>query len=173
MLDLGDRAIIYVRIHRELRWRGRGNGNHGAGHRGDVGNVDLVRNVDLIRNFSDIGNVDHLRHAGNLGHVGNVWFRLKQHCFIVDADVNLTHDPGRRRSNRNSVGIYRDWQSWGQLGGSCTNTERVAQCGFRRTDCGHTDHTHGYVSAHCFVCNDKHVPVPEHRDLEHYGRLLK
>jgi len=79
----------------------------GAGHRGDVGNVNVVGNV------SDIGNVDNFGTTGNVGIVGNVRLRFKQHCFIVDPNVNVAHNAGRRRANRNSAGIFRDWQSRG------------------------------------------------------------
>src|SRR5882762_11417906 len=54
------------------------------------------------------------RNAEHGGNGGNVRLRLKQYCFIVDSNnVNVTHNAGWRRSNRNSDGIYRDWQSWG------------------------------------------------------------
>src|SRR5467141_4913154 len=107
MLDLGDFAIVNVRIHRELRRRRHGRWIGGACHRGDVGNVDLVGNV------SDIGNVDNLGDAGNLGDVGNVRLRLKQYRLIVDSNVNVAHNIGWQRSNRNSVGFDGDQQSWG------------------------------------------------------------
>ena len=100
MLDGGDTTIIDVRIHHELRWRWNGSRNHIARHLGNVGNVELVRNI------SDIGNVDHIRDAGNLGTVGNVRFRIEQHCFVVDPNVDVAHNAGRRRADGTSVGIY-------------------------------------------------------------------
>jgi hypothetical protein len=42
-----------------------------------------------------------------------VRLRLKQHCCIVVSNVNVAHNVGRPRSNRNPAGILRDWQSWG------------------------------------------------------------
>ncbi len=49
----------------------------------------------------------------HVGNVGNVRLRLKQYRFIVDSNVNVAHNTRWRRSNRTSVGIYRDWQPWG------------------------------------------------------------
>jgi hypothetical protein len=103
MLDRWDCAIGNVRIDLDLRRRRNGNFDVG-----DAGNVNIVRNVDIVGNISDVGNVDNLRDAGNVGIVGNVWFRLEQRCFIVDANVNGTHNAGRRRSDWTSFGIYRD-----------------------------------------------------------------
>jgi hypothetical protein len=34
-----------------------------------------------------------------------VRLRLKQHCCIVEPNVNVTHPAGWQRSNRSSVGI--------------------------------------------------------------------
>jgi hypothetical protein len=42
-----------------------------------------------------------------------VRLRLKQHCCIVVSNVDVAHNVGRTRSNRNPAGILRDWQSWG------------------------------------------------------------
>jgi len=103
MFDRGDCALGNVRIDRDLRRRRDGDGNRDAG---DVGNGNIVRNVDVVGNISDIGNVDNLRNDGNVGIVGNVRFRFEQHCFIVNA--NVAHNSGRRCSNGNSVGIFRD-----------------------------------------------------------------
>jgi hypothetical protein len=102
-----------------------------------------------------------------------VRLRLKQHCFVFDSNIHVAHNAGRKRPNRNSVGIYRNRQPRGQLRGSRANTERIAQCGIRGTDCGRTDHTHGYGAGRCFIYDDKHVRVPEHRAYERYRRLLK
>jgi hypothetical protein len=165
MFDRRDRAIVNVRIHSKLRWRRNGNGNRGTRHRGDVGHDGNIGNVDII------GNVNHVRDAANLGHVGNVRFRLEQHCFIVGA--NGAHNPGRRRSNRNSLGIYRDRQSWGQLRGSRTDDKRAAHCGHGGTA---ANDAHHHLSAHRFICDDKQFPMPNHRaygDAEHSGWLLK
>jgi hypothetical protein len=132
MLDRRGLAIGNVRIDRNLRRRRNDNGNR---DRGNVGNI------------SDIGNFDNLRDDGHFGIVGHVRFRLERHCFIVGANLNDVDNAGRRCSNRNSVGIYRDRQSWGQLRSSGTNDQRIAHCG-----CG-GDSTN---DAHCFVCGGKH-----------------
>jgi hypothetical protein len=112
MLDLGNFAVGNVRIDRDLRRRRNGRRSRDARHRGNVGHHGNIGNVDVVGNVSDIGNVDNLRNAGNDGVVGNVRFRLK-YCFIVDPNVNVAHNAGRRRSNRDSVGFYGDQQSWG------------------------------------------------------------
>ena len=107
MFDRGDVTIGNVRIDRQLRRRRNGSGSRGACHRGNhVGSVNIVANVNC-------GGIDVLGNAGHVGNVGNVRLRLKQHCFIVHADVNGADRAGRWRSNRNSVGFLRDWQSWG------------------------------------------------------------
>jgi hypothetical protein len=162
MLDLGDCALRNVRIDLDLRRRRNDNGNGDADHSSNVGHNCNVRNVDFVRD------------AGNLGIVGNVRFRLKQHRFIVDANVDVAHNPGRRCSNGNSLGLYRDWQSWAQLRSSRTNDDRIAHCGYRGTDSVGTDHADGCVSVRCFVSYDKPFPVPNWRHRRHIdGRLLK
>ena len=158
MFDRGDCALRNVRIDRDLRRRRNDNGNLDGGNARDV---NIVRNVDVVGNISDIGNVDHVRNAGNLGIVGNVRFRLKQHCFIIDANVNVAHCSGRRCSNGNSIGIYRDRQSWGQLRSSRTDNDRIAHGRYRGTDSVGTDHADGYISVRCFVSYDKPFPVPD------------
>jgi hypothetical protein len=170
MLDPWDCAIGNVRIDLDLRRRRNGNGNFDGGN---AGNVNIVRNVDIIRNVSDVGAVDNVRHAGNLGIVGNVWFRLEQRCLIVDANVNVTHNTGRRRSDRTSVGIDRDRQSWGQLPGSGTDAERISLCEYRGAKCVGTKHTRGYIPTRCFIYDDERLPVPNHRTHRNVGRLLK
>jgi hypothetical protein len=104
-----------------------------------------------------------------------VRFRLKQHCFVFDSNIHVADNAGRRRSNRTSVGIFRDRQSWSELRRSGTYTDRIAQCGFGGTDCGRTDHAHDHVSVRRFVSHDKPVPVPwqHRRSVEHDERLLK
>jgi len=109
MFDRGDFAIGNVRIARDLRRRWNGNRNRDARDR----RIDIVRTIDIVGNLGDVGRVDILRNAGNVRVVGNVRLRLKQHCFIVVSNVNVAHPAGRQRSNRSSVGILRDWQSWG------------------------------------------------------------
>jgi hypothetical protein len=104
-----------------------------------------------------------------------VRFRLKQHRFIVDSDINGANGAGRRRPNRNSDGIYRDQQSGGQFRSSRTNNDRIAHGRHRGTDSIGTNHADGYTSARCFVYHDKPIPVPNwqhRRDDEHCGRLL-
>jgi hypothetical protein len=109
MFDRWDFAIGNVRIHRDLRRRRNGYRRHDVCHRGNGGLHGNVRDVNVVGNIGNIGNVDDLRNAGHVGIVGNMRLRLKQHCFIVDSNVNVAHNAGWRRSNRNSVGIYRDW----------------------------------------------------------------
>jgi hypothetical protein len=167
MFDRRDRAIVNVRIHSKLRWRRNGNGNRGTRHRGDVGHDGNIGNVDII------GNVKH-RDTGNLGHVWNVRFRFEQHCFIVNANVHVAHSARRSRSNRTSIGIYRDRQPWCQLRGSRTNDDRIAHCGCRGTDSAIADDAGGWIAVRCFVSCDKSFPVPKRRHRRHIDwRLLK
>ena len=81
----GHRAIVNVRIHRELRWRRNGNGQRSAGdrdngrQRGDDGHgrfgiVNVARNIE---HPGHVGRIGDLRNAGNGGNVGYVWFGLK------------------------------------------------------------------------------------------------
>jgi hypothetical protein len=42
-----------------------------------------------------------------------VWLRLKQHCCIVEPNVNAAHYLERQRPSRNSVGVLRGRQSRG------------------------------------------------------------
>jgi len=160
MLDHWDCAIGNVRIDLDLRRRRNGNGNFDGGS---------ARNVNIVGNVSHIRAVDNVRHAGNLGIVGNVRFRHEQYCFIVDANVNVTHNAGRRRSDRTSVGIYRDRQSWGQLPGSGTDAERIPLCEYRVG----TKPTHGYIPTRCFIYDNERLPLPNHRTRRNVGRLLK
>ena len=121
MFDRGDFANGNVRIPRYLRWRRNGNGKRNrdarhrgnVGHHGNVGNINVVGNIDVVGNLGDFGSVDILRDAGNVRVVGNVRLRLKQHGFVVVANVDVAHNVGRPRSNRSPVGILPDWQSWG------------------------------------------------------------
>jgi hypothetical protein len=136
MFDRGDRALGDVRINRYLRRRRNFNGNRNAG---DSGDLNIVRNVDVVGNIGDIRNVDNLRDDGNFGIVGNVRLRLRQHGFIVDANVNGANNPGWRCSHGNSDGIYRDRQSWSQLRRGGTND---------------------YRGPHCFICSGGHFPMP-------------
>ena len=133
-----------------------------ARHRGNVGNVEFL------------GNVDHIRDAGNLGPVGNVWVRLKQHCFVFNADIDVAYNAGRLSSNGSAVGIDRDWQSWYQFRSSRTNNDRIAHCGYRPVGTNHAD---GYICARCFLFHDdKPIPVSVWqclRNVEHPRRLLK
>jgi len=101
-----------------------------------------------------------------------VRIRLQQHCFIVSTNVNDAHNARRRRSNRHSVGIYRDRQSWGQLRSSGTNGERIAVCTYGGTG---TSDTNRYLSAYRFISiyADEPFSVPDRRDVERCQRLLK
>ncbi len=147
MLDLGDFAIGNVRIRRELRRRRNGRRSRDARHRGNVGRNGNVGNVNVV------GNIDNLGNVGHDGVVGNVRLRLKQCCFIVDSNVNVAHNAGRRRSNRNSVGIFRNWQSRGEFRSSGTDDKRIADCGYGTV--GAND-AHCHVSAHRFISHDNH-----------------
>jgi hypothetical protein len=125
MFDRGDVAIGNVRIDRQLRRRRNGtrnrgachcrnDGQHGDGHHGDAshrGNngpyVDAGY-INIVGNVSCVGNVDILGNAEHVGNVGNVRLWLKQHCFIVNSNVNVAHHAGGLRSNRNSVRFHGD-----------------------------------------------------------------
>jgi hypothetical protein len=174
MLDRGDCAFRNVRIDRDLRRRRNDNGKRNTGDRGDhgsAGNVIIVRNVDLVRNIRDLRNIDDLRDDGNVGLVGDVRLRLGQHGFIVDA--NFAHNSGRGCSSGNSAGIYRDRQSWSELRSGGTDDKRIAPCVYGRA---RTNDPERCLSAHGFIGDDKHYPVPHHRadgDLKRYRRLLK
>jgi hypothetical protein len=89
--------------------------------------------------------------------------RVEQHCVVFHADIDIAHNAGRRRPNRNSVRFYRNRKPWSDLGSSGTNTDRVAQSWFRGHDRCRTDHAHGYISVNRFVTCDKPVPLPEWR----------
>jgi hypothetical protein len=171
MFDHRDRANVHVRIDRDLRRRRNDDGDRGARYRGNVGHDGDIKHDGNIGNVDINGNLVLVRDTGNLGHDWNVRFRLEQHCFIVDANIHGADSAGRRRSNRTSVGIYRDRQSWGQLRGSRADDDLVAYGG--RDSVG-TDHTDGYVAVRRFVSCDKPFPVPKrrHRRLSD-GRLLK
>ena len=161
MLDRWDCALGNVRIDSDLRRRRNDNGSR------DVGNVDVVGNI------SDVGNVDKFRDTGDVGIVGNVRFRLEQHCIIVDAKLNVAHNSGRGCSNGNSVGIFRDRQSRGQLRSSRTNNDRIAHCG---ANSGGASRTDGYISECRLTFCDKPVPMPEwqrRRNVKPCERLLK
>jgi hypothetical protein len=179
MFDRGDVAVGNVRIDRQLRWRRNGarnrgachcgnDGHHGdASHRGNNGSHGGAGNINIIRNDGSDGNVDIPWNAEHVGNVRNVRLRLKQHCFIVDSNVNVdvAHHAGRRCSNGTSVGIIRDRQSWGRLRSSRTNNDRIAHCGYRRG--AGTNDAHHYLCAHCFIDvdvdddnDDKPISVP-------------
>ena len=155
---------------RAARGRSAGDCDRGnVGHHGNVGNINVVGNV------SDVGRVDNFRDAGHFGIVGNVRLRLKQHCCIVDSNVNVAHSAGRRGSNGNSLGFYGDQQSWGQLRGSGTDDRRIAHCGHRGAECSATNNPHYYSSGGCVIHNDKRFPLSNHRassDVEHSKWLL-
>jgi hypothetical protein len=147
MFDCGDCALRNVRIDRYLRRRRNDNGSRDAGDGGNVGDHGDVWDVNIVRN------VDNLGDAGNVGIVGNVRFRLEQHCFIVGANVDVARNAGQRCSNGDSVGIYRNRQSWGQLRSSGTDDKRIAHCG--DSTVGAND-ANRYISACCFICDNKH-----------------
>jgi hypothetical protein len=169
MLDLGECPIGNVRIDRDLRRRRDDNGNGGAGDRANVGCHGGPRHVD-------VGNVDNieylnLRGAGNLRSVGNVRLGLQQHYVFFDANLDIPGNARRRGSNRTSVGIHRDQQSWHQLRGGGPYPQRTADCGTRSDGANHTDR---YISVRCFIPNDEPLSMPNdgaHR-IERY-RLLK
>jgi hypothetical protein len=107
MLDLRNFAIGNVRIDHDLRRRRNGSRSRDARHRGNVGHYGNVGPIVIVGRIGDIGN------AGHDGVVGYVRLRLKQYCFIVDPNVDVAHNAGRCRSNRNSVRFHGDRQSWG------------------------------------------------------------
>ena len=140
VFDRRDFAIRNVRIPRDLRrWRiGDGDRNRDAWHgnvgrHGNVRNIRVVGNVGnihVVGNLCDVGRVDILRNAGNVRVVKNVRLRLKQHGFVVVvANVDVAHNVERPRSNRSSVGILPDWQSWGQSPIGATDDNDIAHDG--------------------------------------------
>jgi multidrug efflux system membrane fusion protein len=167
MRDTRDFPIGNVRIDGNLRRRWSVDGNYGARDGGDI------RNVDVIGDVSDNRNVNDPRDAGHLGHVGNVRLRVEQHCGVFDTDINLADNAGWRGSNRNSLGIDRNWQPWSQLRGSCADTKRIADDRVCSTS---TNRARGYVSAHGFDDSDKPVPLSDsggRRHVEFGSRLLR
>src|SRR5882672_4924417 len=135
---------------------------------GDIGNVDVIGDV------GDVGNVDNFGHAGNLGHVGNVRLGLKQHRLFFDSLVDVTDHAWRGRSNRDSAGVYRDRQPWGQFRRSNTNDRRAADNEFAGDFSGANDAC-CCSSARPFIHDDgKHCAGSDQYDDEpgdHSGRL--
>jgi hypothetical protein len=92
-----------------------------------------------------------------------VRLRLKQHCFIVDAnvdvnvDVNLDHHAERRRSIGNSAGILRDWQSGRQRRSAGTDAKHIAE---RRVEHVGFNDAYNYSTDH-FIYDGKHYPVKQ------------
>jgi len=85
MLDLGDFAIVNVRIHRELRRRGMAAGSAAPA-------TARRRNVDLVecQRHRNVDNSGCWKHR----HVGNVRLRLEQYRLVVDPNVNVAHNAG-------------------------------------------------------------------------------
>ena len=67
-----------------------------------IGNVRLEHDFRRRRTGGGNGNVVARRRR----NFGNVRHQLKQQCFIVGC--NIAHLAGRRRPDRNSVGLRRD-----------------------------------------------------------------
>jgi hypothetical protein len=91
-----------------------------------------------------------------------VRLRLKQHCCIVVSNVNVAHNVERHRSSRRSVGLYRDWQSWGQSPAAVPTTSvspTTASVGARRHWC---QRARCFISVHCFIHSDKHYPLKQY-----------
>ena len=163
MFDGGDFATGNVRVSRDLRrrWNGNGNRNDNArqrrhdGRRSAVGNINVVGNIDLDGDLGDVGSVDILGHDGNVGIVGNVRLRLKQRCCLVESNLNLVNHGHRQHSNRRSLGVLRDRQSWGQSPIGGTDDKRIADSGWRGEPgaIGAND-ARCFTSVHC-----KHYPV--------------
>jgi hypothetical protein len=150
MFDRGNIVIGNVRIDCDLRRRRNGIRKCGACHRRKFGHHRKFGNINLVGNLGDVGNADIVRNAGHVGNLGNVRLRLKQHCFIVHANIvhanlNVANRARRRRSNRNSVGIFRDWQSWRQFHTAGTGARCIAHRGHRGAECG------GANDAHCLT----------------------
>ena len=95
--------------------------------------------------------------------------RLGQHCFIVDANVHVTHHAGWRRSNRSSVGVYRDRQSRGQFRSSGTDDDRIALCEHSGIEFG-TNDAHRFLSIHAFLDDDRHR---DHRYRDAWGVFVR
>jgi hypothetical protein len=174
MLDVGNLAFGNVRIRLDLRWWRNGRWKRGARHCRDVGNVDLVwndvGNVGLEWNVGDIGNAGHVRDVADLGPVGNVRRRFEQRVVLLYAYVNVADRAGWRRTHRNSSGIDRNWQSWGELRSGDTNDERTAHRECRGSHCRGANRADGYVPAPCY--DDSHAALPNHRTHIDFGVLI-
>ena len=114
MFDRGGFAIGNVRID-HLRRRGNGSRNRSACHRGNEGTWRR-RHYAMVGHggmASDVGNVDIFRNDGHVGNVGNVRLRLKQHCLIVDFNVNVR--PPHRAAPLEPEFRWDPWRSaiWG------------------------------------------------------------
>lgn len=147
MLDAGDFAVGDVRIPSELRWRWNGGRRRGACYRRDAGHVD-------------IGTVGHVRDGADLGPVGNVRRRFEQRGFLLHSYVNVADRAGWRRTHRDSSGIDRNWQSWGELRSGDTNNERTTHRERRGPHSRRANRADGYIPAPCY--DDRHAPLPKH-----------
>jgi hypothetical protein len=169
MLDLGECPIGNVRIDRDLRRRRDDNGNGGACDRGNVGRHGRHWYVDV----GNANNIEYikLRGARDLRSFRNVRLGLQQHCVFFDANLDVADSARRRSSNRTSVRLHRDQQSWRQLRGDGPYPQRTADCGTRSDDANHTDR---YTSIRCFIPDDEPFSMPNNGDqwIERY-RLLK
>ena len=161
MFDRREFAVGNVRLDRDLRRRRNGGRNRGACHRGNNGPHGDPGNINVVGNVSYVGKFDILRNAGHVGNVGNVRLRLDQHSFIFDSnvDVNFAHHAGRRRSNRNPIGILRNWQSWSWLRTGGTGAKRIAHYG----ECGEFSAI-ATNDVPCITCDGKHCDVWDHRN---------
>ena len=154
MFDFGDFAIGNVRIARDLRRRRNDDRNHDAYDHGGAGKFIVVGNIGVDGTFGDVGSVDILRNAGDVRAVGNVRLRLKQHCGIIEPNINVTDHDERRRSRRNSAGIHGDRQSRRERRSSGTDAQRIAHC----RHCG--TKFDGSSDAHDFT-DGKHDPMKQ------------
>ena len=154
---------------------GMGTGAPAGATTADIGSVN-VGDIELVEYPGYLGSVDNLGIAGYGGNVGNVRLRLKQHGFVVDPNLNGAHHFWRRRSNRNSVGIDRGRQSWGEFRRSGTDHDRIALSRRGGAEYVSANDARSLISVHRFIYDGKRIPVPEHRpplDIEYSGRLLK
>src|SRR5271169_3890294 len=164
MLDVGDLAFGNVRIQLDLRWWRNGRWKRDARHCRNVGNVHLVWNVD------DIGNAGHVRDGADLGPVGNVRRRFEQRGVLLDSYINVAYRAGWCRTYRDSSGIDRNWQSWGELRSGDTNDERTAHRECRGAHSRRANPADGYIPATCY--DDNHPTLPNHRAHIDFGMLI-
>jgi hypothetical protein len=81
-----------------------------------------------------------------------VRLRLEQHRGLVESNINIAYPTGRQRSKRSAVGIFSNWQSWGQSSIDGSDAHRIAHNGQRgKFSAGNTNDARGF-STHGKSC---------------------